>query len=105
MAIDTDLMTAEELFARSSELGRCELLDGRLVKLLPAGRRHNRTVAKFAQYLGNFLDEHPLGEVLAGDTGVRLGRNPDRVRAPDVCFISTERLPPESAVGFLEIVP
>jgi Uma2 family endonuclease len=39
-----------------------------------------------------------------GDSGFVLARNPDTVLAPDVAFISTERLPKNSS-GYLEIAP
>jgi Uma2 family endonuclease len=39
-----------------------------------------------------FVSENELGEVYIGDTGYQLTWNPDTVVAPDVSFISKERL-------------
>src|SRR5207249_1860270 len=105
MAIDTGLMTAEEFYRRANELGRSELLDGKVVQLMPAGRPHNQTIAVLTFYLQGFVQSGGLGEVLAGDTGILLRRNPDRVRAPDVCFFVAGRLPAEDAPGWLEVIP
>ncbi len=47
-----------------------------------------------------------LGVVLVGDPGIVLHRNPDRVRAPDVCYISQERIPAGGIPsGYLDVVP
>jgi Uma2 family endonuclease len=43
---------------------------------------------------------------MASDLGVRLERDPDTVREPDIAFISAERLPLDADVpGYLELVP
>ena len=106
MATESKLMTAEELFARSSELGPCELLDGRLVQLMPPGARHNRIMGLITLFLLQFVMPRRLGEVLPGDAGVVLARNPDRVRGPNVCFISAERLPQGGVpIAYLDVVP
>src|SRR5207253_529773 len=47
-----------------------------------------------------------LGLFLVGDPGVVLGRDPDRVRAPDACFIAAERaLEARRPTGFLQSIP
>ena len=43
---------------------------------------------------------------MASDLGVRLERDPDTVREPDIAFISAERLSLDADVpGYLELVP
>ena len=42
--------------------------------------------------LAQYVEEHDLGAVYAAETGFILARNPDTVRAPDVAFVSRERL-------------
>ena len=42
--------------------------------------------------LANYVVEHRLGRVYAAETGFRLRRNPDTVRAPDVSFVARSRL-------------
>ena len=51
-------MTADQLFARSSELGRCELLKGELITMSPAGGGHGRVAAKLAFYFQEWAFEH-----------------------------------------------
>lgn len=49
--------------------------------------------------------DHPDYEI-GNETGVRLRRNPDRVRAPDAYLIMRNRLPRgRSITGYLEVVP
>ena len=43
--------------------------------------------------MGRFVEERNLGEVLVGEAGFILGRNPDTVRAPDVAFMARARIP------------
>jgi len=99
-------MTTEEFYAQAHALGRCELLDGRVVTLPLSNWGHGRTMARITSQLEGHVALLRLGEVLSGDTGIILARNPDRVRAPDVCFFAAERLTPDVPdTGFLEIVP
>ena len=47
-----------------------------------------------------------LGRVVGSDAGIRLERNPDTVREPDIAFISAEKLPLDTRVrGYAEVVP
>lgn len=86
--------------------GRRELLDGEVVEMSPAGGKHNGAIAELTYALMAFTKAHGLGKVLAGDTGIFLRRNPDRVRAPDLCYIAKERIPGDGIPsGFLDIVP
>ncbi len=106
MTVGKTLLTAEDLFRLPDECGRYELLHGELVEMSPAGARHNKIMGKVTHYLLGYVEPRGLGEVLPGDTGILLARNPDHVRAPDVCFISAARLPAEDiATGYLELVP
>lgn len=44
------------------------------------------------------MAQHDLGVVFGAETGFRLARNPDTVRAPDISFIAKENLPAEEPV-------
>jgi Uma2 family endonuclease len=98
------LITGEELYLMP-DLGRCELVDGRIVPLSPTGRPHGRAGARLAAHLLLFVESHDLGEVLTADAGVYTRRNPDTVRAPDVMFISHERLAGCKEEGYLDVAP
>lgn len=105
MATEQKLLTAEELWELPDDGLRRELLDGVLVEMSPTGRKHARSMSKMARVLGAHADETGSGEVYCGDLGILLRRNPDRVRAPDVCFISNERLEGANEDGYIEVVP
>lgn len=87
-------MTAEELIALPGGYGwRHELVAGELVWFPVGGVAHSDTEMNLAMPLMRFVDENDLGTVFAPDTGFVLARNPDTVLAPDLAFMSKERLP------------
>lgn len=100
-------MTAEEFFDFDGEDGyHYELIDGKLMRMAAAGRRHGRLTFEIGRVLGNFLAEHRLGEGYTAETGFILARNPDVVLAPDVSFVRAERLTVEvDEDGFLPLAP
>jgi len=53
-------------------------------------------LSKLSKPCTNYIDDPALGVVLAAGTGFPLEHNPDTVRAPDVAFLSRERI---EAVG------
>src|SRR2546423_688337 len=93
MATSDKLLTAEEFFLLPNGDVPLELIDGRVVALSPAGSSHGFLMHTVARQIGNHVAEHRLGYVLDGDSGIILARNPDRVRAPDVCYFAKDRLP------------
>lgn len=98
--------TAEDLMRLSSEGKRYELVKGELVEMAPTGGRHGRVSSRIDRRLGHFVEQHGLGELFAAETGFRLSRNPDTVRAPDVAFVARDRLPSaDLPVGFPELAP
>lgn len=100
----THLMTADELLGRSSELGRCELVRGELIRMTPPGGTHGWLAAEIARHLGNAVEGSKLGRVY-GEVGFILERDPDTVRAPDVAFIATDRLAEADTPQYIPIAP
>lgn len=92
MAETKTLMTADELLAMPDDDFQYELVRGELVKMPPAGEDHGSREGEAFYHLKHFARQHELGAVYTGDTGFRLERHPDTVRAPDVSFVSRERL-------------
>ena len=98
-------MTAEELLRLNLPDKRTELVRGVLVVREPAGYRHGDVAAQLLVAIANHVNANRLGRVFAAETGFTLARNPDTVRAPDVAFISTARLPDPPPRGFAELAP
>lgn len=103
VAAGTKLYTAQDLLAMGSD-ARFELDRGVLVPMSPSGFRHGRVTANVQFAIENHVRRGGLGRVLAAETGFALAHDPDIVRAPDVAFIRTERLPPEGE-GYAAIAP
>jgi Uma2 family endonuclease len=100
------LLTAEEFFSMPDDDNRYELVQGRLVCMAAAGGLHGKIVSRVDQRLRNFVEAHGMGEVCTAETGFRLARNPDTVRAPDVAFVKGERIPAEGVPeGFWPLAP
>ncbi|HEX2060793.1 MAG TPA: Uma2 family endonuclease [Thermoanaerobaculia bacterium] len=92
MTVDTRLHTADELLRMPDDGFRYELVRGELRKTSPAGGQHGRIAARILIRLGSHVEQHALGVTYSSETGFILGRNPDSVRAPDVAFVSRERV-------------
>lgn len=96
------LMTADELLQLPDDGWRYELVNGELQKMSPAGERHGRIAARIIASLASAVG--PLiGAVYASETGFKISREPDTVRAPDAAFVSAERL--VDTAGFFEGAP
>ena len=100
------LLTADDLLRLPDDGRRYELLDGEVKEMAPAAYEHGRVLTKVVIVLGSYVEANDLGEVVAGDPGIILRRNPDRVRAPDVAFFARERVPTgEARAKFVDVVP
>jgi Uma2 family endonuclease len=99
------LITGEEL-ARMGDLGRCELIDGRVVRMNPTNPRHGQIEVRIAAALEAFVRPRRLGRVLAGEVGVYTHRDPDRVRGADVIYITSDTFARRSpTLAFLDVAP
>ena len=88
------LMTTEQLLSLPDDGVDRDLIRGKLLEkpMSRRNRRHSRTEARFATLLGNWLETQPepRGEVLVGEAGFRLRRNPDTTVGVDLAYISAE---------------
>ena len=100
----TQLMTAEDLL-QPNVPEHAELVRGVLVVREPPGFRHGEITVRLASALMTHVDAHHLGRVVGGDAGFKLQSDPDTVRGADIAFVSWERLPERSPVGFPPLGP
>ncbi len=83
--------TGEEL-ARLPEGWRYEIDEGELVIMPPTGLGHAGVSGTVSGLLWQCVHFQGLGKIFTADPGFRLRRDPETLRAPDVAFISNERL-------------
>ena len=91
MSTTTHLMTAEELFKLDDDSHRHELIKGELLTMSPPGKEHGLVTTNLSTLLHNHVKVNNLG-VLYAETGFRLESNPDTVLAPDIAFITRDRV-------------
>ena len=99
MEVIRQQVTADELLRMPDDDFRYELVRGDLRRMALAGNVHGRVTMSFAWHLARHIEENRLGTVYAAGTGFRLAADPDTVRAPDVAFVSRDRV---EAVGQVE---
>lgn len=105
-AVVTAPVTAEQLLTMPDDSRRRELVDGGLREMGPAGFDHGRVALRIGARLDEFVRAERLGAVVAAETGLRLSRDPDTVRAPDAAFVAAHRLPPrQEQQRFLDLAP
>jgi Uma2 family endonuclease len=82
--------------------GNYEIIDGVRYDMSPTMFEHGDLEGAFYELLKKHLKTK--GYVAVGEIGIVINRNPLRLRAADVVYISKERSP-EKPVGILEIPP
>ncbi|HEY8666274.1 MAG TPA: Uma2 family endonuclease [Tepidisphaeraceae bacterium] len=97
-------ITAEELFAMG-DIGRCELVRGKIIKMAPAGADHGDVAGEIFRLIKNYVIDKRLGKCYAAETGFQIERDPDTVRAPDVAFVQAKRVPAGRISGFFPGAP
>lgn len=98
-------ITGEELF-QQPDLGRCDLVEGRIVPMTPTGYFHGVVEFRLAAKLVGYADQTGRGIAFGGEAGILIRRNPDTVRAADAAFISNERSARRSpSSSYLDVAP
>jgi Uma2 family endonuclease len=101
----TRLLTGEE-FALTDVPDYYELVRGRIVPMPPPNFDHGRVEMNIAGPVFIFLQTHPLGQLVVGESGIYTERDPDTVRGVDLYFISNERLAKrDKTKGYLTVAP
>src|SRR5205823_5747669 len=88
----TTFMTADELLRLPDDGWRYELVQVELRKMSPSGAEHGAVATHIIVSLGAYVKAHALGRVYSSETGFRISRQPDTVRAPDAAFVRAERV-------------
>jgi Uma2 family endonuclease len=102
---DEALVTAKELFEHP-EWNPCELVRGKVTRMSPAGGKHGLVALRIGAAIDGFARPRKLGDVFAAETGFYIEHDPDTIRAPDVSFLSRERIPVGGIPDeFIPIVP
>lgn len=94
MSVATHEMTAEDLMRMPDDGFRYELVKGEIRKMAPAGAPHGHVAVQVTWRLAQYVEANNLGAVFAAETGFKIARDPDTIRAPDVAFVSRSRIPP-----------
>ena len=85
--------TASELFAMPHDGFRYELVKGELRKMSPSGSEHAVIIGKLTVRLGRHVEANDLGIYFGAEAGFKIASDPDTVRAPDLAFVSSRRIP------------
>jgi Uma2 family endonuclease len=85
--------TASELFGMPDDGFRYELVKGELRKMSPSGWEHGVIVVNVTVLLAPYVKANKLGVCSGAETGFKIASDPDTVRAPDLAFVSQDRIP------------
>jgi Uma2 family endonuclease len=88
--------TADMLERLPADGWHYELVEGTVLRMPPPGTDHGSLEARLARRLGNYVEEHGLGETYVGESGWDLtqpGEVADTVLGADVAFVAAARLP------------
>jgi Uma2 family endonuclease len=92
--VATKRITIEDLAALPPEFDRYELIEGELVEVSPASGDHGEVGSELHGRLWAYLHGRIVGRLFILDPGFVIARNPDTLLAPDIAFVSAERLAP-----------
>lgn len=99
-------MTFEEAAALDPDEQPGEIVDGEWVPVTNSTWRHGKICSAISFLLQLYARQHGGWSVSVGDPGVKLKRNPDTLRGPDVAIVRSEREPQGKGVeGWLDGAP
>jgi Uma2 family endonuclease len=89
---NTGLVTADELMRMPDDGYSYELVNGRLIRMPKPGALHGVVGTRLFSALIRIVEGNDLGMVFPQDTGFKLTDDPDTVRAPDLAFVSRDKV-------------
>jgi len=90
--VHPNISTALQLANLPNDGNRYELIDGVLYMMSPVGFDHGDVAMRIGALLFQHVNTNSLGKVCAAETGFRIARDPDTVRAPDAAYVSQAKL-------------
>lgn len=99
------LQTAADLEHFNQPGKTAELIRGVLIVREPPATSHGDRAARLTVRVGGFVEREGLGRVFAQDTGFKIERDPDTVRAPDLAFVARARLDRIPEAGYADLAP
>jgi Uma2 family endonuclease len=108
MVTQEKLYTVDDVWELShlpeNEGKRIELVEGEITIMHPPGGTHGSTTLKVGRPIGDFVEDHQLGEVTV-ETGYHPPDDPHNLFAPDVAFIRAEHAPVPWPDGYIPVMP
>ena len=110
LTVATD-WTADMLERLPDDGWRYELFEGRILRMPPPGTDHGNLEARLSRRLGNYVEDHRLGETYVGESGwdlTRPGEPTDTVLGADLAFVRAARLPlppPRRGTAYRPLAP
>ena len=98
------LITGEEL-SKMPDSELCELIEGRIIPMSPTSHIHGRIEGRIYHLLASHVQANKLGQVMVGEVGIYIRRNPDTIRAADVLYISNARYAQARSQSYLDVAP
>jgi len=92
MATTAKLWTVEEVERLPDDGSRYALIRGVLYRMPPTKPKHGRVTGTVGRLLGNFVEEHGLGQIY-DQSGFIFENDPDVLLGPDLAFVRTELVP------------
>ncbi len=107
MEVEKRLYTVDDVWEMQRQPGRrdrhFELFSGELIEMSPANLLHAWLASKISRQLDKYSEEHDLGATFV-EGGFYPPNDRHTLLAPDVAFVSNERLPrpfPQTFVGLM----
>lgn len=88
-----------DLLARPDGLQRFELIDGKMVDVVPVGFPHGYLESHIGWRLTGYVNENHLGVVVTGEVLFELDSQSHLARAADIAFVQRGRLHPGQMTG------
>ena len=112
MLVERQYISAESFFEIVDSPGyedrSIELLEGEIVEMSKPSGLHGQIAMRLSLRIANHVVDNGLGIVTAAETGFILERNPDgrdTVRALDIAFLSSARVPAVLPDQLVDIAP